>query len=179
MEIPLQKGLINMAFREITPEQLTANPFTLINRDWMLITAGDEQKHNTMTASWGGVGELWGNYVSTVYIRPQRYTLEFVEKNDCYSLCFFDEEYRSALNFCGTKSGRDFDKDKETGLTPVFGDIAPYYEQATLVFLCRKLYRQDMTAESFLQPENLKRWYPQMDLHRMFVGEIVKVLERK
>lgn len=167
-----------MAFREITPEELTANPFTLINRDWMLITAGDGQKHNTMTASWGGVGELWGKYVSTIYIRPQRYTLEFVEKNDFYSLCFFDEEYRGALNFCGTKSGRDFDKDKETGLTPVFDGIAPYYEQAKLVFLCRKLYRQDMTAESFLQPENLKKWYPEMDLHRMFIGEIVKVLER-
>ena len=168
-----------MAFKEVDIKSLNFNPFTKIGSEWMLITAGDESGCNTMTASWGGVGVLWGKNVATCYIRPQRYTLEFVEKNDCYSLCFFDEEYRSALNFCGTKSGRDFDKDKETGLTPVFGDIAPYYEQAKLVFLCKKLYRQDMTAESFLQPENLKRWYPQMDLHRMFIGEIVKVLERK
>ena len=168
-----------MTFKEVSPQTLNFNPFTRIGSDWMLITAGQPGDMNTMTASWGGAGVLWTKNVVTAYIRPQRYTLEFVEKNDCYSLCFFDEEYRSALNFCGTKSGRDFDKDKETGLTPVFGDIAPYYEQAKLVFLCRKLYRQDMTAESFLQPENLKRWYPQMDLHRMFVGEIVKVLERK
>ena len=168
-----------MAFKEVDIKSLNFNPFTKIGSEWMLITAGDESGCNTMTASWGGLGVLWGKNVATCYIRPQRYTLEFVEKNDCYSLCFFDEEYRSALNFCGTKSGRDFDKDKETGLTPVFGDIAPYYEQAKLVFLCKKLYRQDMTAESFLQPENLKRWYPQMDLHRMFIGEIVKVLERK
>ena len=71
-----------MAFREISVEQLKDNPFTLINKDWMLITAGDGEKHNTMTASWGGVGELWGKYVSTIYIRPQRYTLEFVEREE-------------------------------------------------------------------------------------------------
>ena len=77
-----------MSFHETTVEALTVNPFTLINKGWMLITAGTEQKHNTMTASWGSVGELWGKYVSTIYIRPQRYTLEFVEKQDFYSLCF-------------------------------------------------------------------------------------------
>ena len=86
-----------MAFREITVENLKDNPFTLINKDWMLITAGNAQSHNTMTASWGGVGELWGKYVSTIYIRPQRYTLEFVEREDYYSLCFFDPAYRETL----------------------------------------------------------------------------------
>ena len=144
----------------------------------MLITAGNKESHNTMTASWGGVGELWGRYVSTIYIRPQRYTLEFVEREDCYSLCFFDESYRPALNFCGSKSGRDYDKDKETGLTPCFDQAAPYYQQARLVFFCRKLYRQDMAEDSFLDKEVLAKNYPQNDLHRMFIGEIVKVLER-
>ena len=167
-----------MAFREISPEELKDNPFTLINKDWMLITAGNKESHNTMTASWGGVGELWGRYVSTIYIRPQRYTLEFVEREDYYSLCFFDESYRPALNFCGSKSGRDYDKDKETGLTPRFDQAAPYYQQARLVFLCRKLYRQDMAEDSFLDKEVLAKNYPQNDLHRMFIGEIVKVLER-
>ena len=108
-----------MAFREISVEQLKDNPFTLINKDWMLITAGDGEKHNTMTASWGGVGELWGKYVSTIYIRPQRYTLEFVEREEYYSLCFFGPEYRQALSLCGSKSGRDVDKDAATGLTPL------------------------------------------------------------
>ena len=167
-----------MAFREISVEQLKDNPFTLINKDWMLITAGDAEKHNTMTASWGGVGELWGRYVSTIYIRPQRYTLEFVEREDCYSLCFFDESYRPALNFCGSKSGRDYDKDKETGLTPCFDEAAPYYQQARLVFLCRKLYRQDMEESAFLDKGLLEKWYDN-DLHRMFIGEIIKVLEKE
>lgn len=167
-----------MAFREISVEQLEDNPFTLINKDWMLITAGDAEKHNTMTASWGGVGELWGKYVSTIYIRPQRYTLEFVEREEYYSLCFFGPEYRQALSLCGSKSGRDVDKDAATGLTPCFDQAAPYYEQARLVFLCRKLYRQDMEKSAFLDKGLLEKWYDN-DLHRIFIGEIVKVLEKE
>ena len=167
-----------MAFREISVEQLKDNPFTLINKDWMLITAGDAEKHNTMTASWGGVGELWGKYVSTIYIRPQRYTLEFVEREEYYSLCFFGPEYRQALSLCGSKSGRDVDKDAATGLTPCFDQAAPYYEQARLVFLCRKLYRQDMEESTFLDKGLLEKWYDN-DLHRIFIGEIVKVLEKE
>lgn len=145
----------------------------------MLITAGDEKRHNTMTASWGGVGILWNKPISTIYIRPQRYTLQYVEDSEYYSLCFFDEEYRPALNFCGTKSGRDYDKDKETGFTPLFDREAPYYEQARLVFICRKLYRQDLTVESFLDEQIFSKNYPAMDLHRMFIGEIVTVLEKE
>lgn len=170
--------MVSMAFREISVEELKDNPFTLINKDWMLITAGNQDKHNTMTASWGGVGELWGKYVSTIYIRPQRYTLEFVEREDFYSLCFFGPEYRKALSLCGSRSGRDVDKDKETGLTPCFDQAAPYYEQARLVFLCRKLYKQDMTEEAFLDKSLLDKWYDN-DLHRMFIGEIVKVLVKE
>ena len=167
-----------MAFREISVEELKDNPFTLINKDWMLITAGNREKHNTMTASWGGVGELWGRYVSTIYIRPQRYTLEFVEREDYYSLCFFGPDCRQALNLCGSKSGREVDKDAATGLTPCFDEMAPYYEQARLVFLCRKLYRQDLEEGCFLDKGLLEKWYDN-DLHRMFIGEIVKVLEKE
>ena len=167
-----------MAFREISVEELKDNPFTLINKDWMLITAGNREKHNTMTASWGGVGELWGRYVSTIYIRPQRYTLEFVEREDYYSLCFFGPDCRQALNLCGSKSGREIDKDAATGLTPCFDEAAPYYEQARLVFLCRKLYRQDLEEGCFLDKGLLEKWYDN-DLHCMFIGEIVKVLEKE
>lgn len=167
-----------MSFHETSVEKLSINPFTLINKGWMLITAGNEKVHNTMTASWGSLGELWGNYVSTVHIRPQRYTLEFVEKQDFYSVCFFDEEYRNALTVCGKVSGRDCDKDKEAGLTPVFDQAAPYYQEAKLVFICRKLYKQDMKEECFLDRRILDKHYPGGDLHRTFIGEIVKVLEK-
>ncbi len=167
-----------MAFREIKPEEVKDNLMKLVNRDWMLITAGTEAYHNTMTASWGGFGELWGKYVSTIYVRPQRYTFGFVEKNDYYSLCVFDESFRPALNLCGTKSGRDTDKEKATGLTPCFDEAAPYYAQARLVFICKKLYHQDLAAENFTDPDTLEKVYPQRDLHRMFIGEIVKILEK-
>lgn len=167
-----------MSFLEISPKDFNENPFTLIGDRWMLITAGTKAKHNTMTASWGGLGVLWGKPVSTMYIRPQRHTLGFVEGSPFYSLCFFDEKYREALTFCGRNSGRDHDKDKETGLTPLFDQTAPYYEQADLVLICRKLYHQDFTPEGFIDPQVDAQNYPKKDYHRMFVGEIVKVLKK-
>ena len=127
-------------FKTVEIKDLQFNPFTLIDKEWMLITAGNEQKCNTMTASWGGLGELWKHYVSFIFVRPQRYTLEFIEKEDYYSLCFFDESYRKALSFCGSHSGRDYDKCKETGLTPVFDEAAPYFAEAKIVLICR-IYR--------------------------------------
>ena len=168
-----------MAFREISVEELKDNPFTLINKDWMLITAGNREKHNTMTASWGGVGELWGRYVSTIYIRPQRYTLEFVEREDYYSLCFFGPDCRQALNLCGSKSGREIDKAEETGLIPVFDQAAPYFEQASLVLVCKKLYAQPMDPAGFVDKALDSRWYPDKDYHKMFVGEVIKVLVKE
>ena len=104
-------------FSRIDPKELNQNVFSMIGEQWMLVTAGTAERCNTMTASWGGLGVLWGKPVATVYIRPQRYTLEFVEREDCFTLSFFGEEYRKALALCGSKSGRDVDKVKECGFT--------------------------------------------------------------
>ena len=104
-----------MSFREGKIEELQFNPFTKIGKEWLLITAGDEKKHNTMTASWGGVGVLWGKNVVTTYIRPQRYTKEFVDAQDVFTITFFGENCREALALCGKVSGRDGDKIKEAG----------------------------------------------------------------
>lgn len=166
-----------MDFKKIDIETMNFNPFTLINKEWMLITAGSaEGGHNTMTASWGGLGELWGKYAATIYIRPQRYTLGFVDESEYFSLCFFDEEYRNALNFCGTKSGRDYDKDAECGLTVCFDNKAPYYKEAKLVFICRKMYRDVMREEGFIDESIIGKAYPGGDFHNVFVGEICEVL---
>lgn len=162
--------------REIDISELSFNPFTKINKEWMLITAGNAEKCNTMTASWGGLGELWNKYVSFIFIRPQRYTLEFLEKEDYYSLCFFDENSRGALNYCGCHSGRDGDKIKACGLTAVTTDKAPYFAEAKLVFLCRKMHGQKIDPAGFIDPAVDKDCYPKKDYHKMFVGEIVKVL---
>ena len=168
-----------MALKEVKIEDLTFNPFTKIGKEWMLITAGNEEKHNTMTASWGGVGIMWGMNVATAYIRPQRYTKEFVDAEDMYTLSFFKEEYRKALNLCGTKSGRDCDKDKEAGLTPYYVEGTTTYEEADLGFVCRKLYAQPMKPEFFTVDGPDEKWYPQKDYHTMYLGEIVKVLVRE
>lgn len=166
-------------FKKITTEELTANPFKLIGKDWMLITAGDKEKFNTMTASWGGVGIMWGKPVATAYIRPQRYTFEFIENGDYYTQSFFDEEYRDALKFCGSKSGRDYDKVKETGLTPVVDDEtgAVYFKEAKLVFICKKMYAQFLNEESALT-EDVTKWY-NGDYHKMYMSEIVSVLVKE
>lgn len=139
-----------MAFREIKIEELQFNPFTKIGKEWLLITAGDEKKHNTMTASWGGVGVLWGKNVVTTYIRPQRYTKEFVDAQDVFTITFFGENCREALALCGKVSGRDGDKIKEAGLTPYFVDGTTAFEEAEMIFVCRKLYADEIKPEKFI-----------------------------
>ena len=100
---------------KIKPEDLSINPFTLIGKEWMLISAGTEQKYNMMTASWGALGVFWGKNVASVYIRPQRYTLEFVNEQEYYALNFFEDSYKKALAYCGAHSGRDVDKARRAG----------------------------------------------------------------
>lgn len=158
------------------PKELMLNPFTKIGREWMLITAGDETAHNTMTASWGGLGVIWNKNVATCYVRPRRYTFGFMENGDRYSLCFFDESHREALNLCGRTSGRDTDKDKAAGLTCAFYQGVPYYEEASMVLICRKLYSQFLSKEGFEDPALYSKNYPIDDLHKMYIGEITDVL---
>ena len=170
---------MNPIWQEYTAADLTFNPFTLIGSEWMLVTAGDEAGHNTMTASWGGFGVLWKKDVSFIFVRPQRYTLQFMEQQDSYSLCFFDKPYKSALAYCGAHSGKDVDKDKETGLTPLFDQAAPYYAEARLVIFCKKMACQDLSPDSFITPTIDGEIYPNKDYHKMFIGSIEKVLIRK
>lgn len=164
-------------WKELTPKEWQENPFSLIGDQWMLITAGNQTACNTMTASWGGVGILWNKPVSFCFIRPQRYTLEFVEREEYYSLSFFGPEHRNALNFCGAHSGREGNKFLQTGLTPAY-DLAPYPQEARLVLFCKKLYKQDMEPDCFLDPSLREKNYPGNDYHRTFIGEIVKILQR-
>lgn len=166
-------------FERIDPKSLDQNVFSLIGDQWMLLTAGTGEKCNTMTASWGGLGVLWGKPVATVYIRPQRYTLEFVEREEKFTLAFFGEEYRKALALCGSKSGRDIDKVKECGFTVETADGAPYFAEADLVLVCKKAYWQDMDPTHFLDGEIDGKWYPEKDYHRIFIGEIETVLKKK
>lgn len=163
-------------FTEIRPADIQDNPFDLIGNQWMLISAGQPEAMNTMTASWGGVGILWNKPVATCYIRPTRHTYAFTEREDTFSLAFLDEAYRPALRLCGTMSGREGDKFAAAGLTPRTDEAAPYPDEARLVLICRKLYQQDMDPAGFADP-SLEGHYHN-DYHRIYVGEIVKVLRR-
>ena len=164
-------------FTEISPELIAGSPFDLIGRSWMLITAGTEGHCNMMTASWGGLGVLWNRSIATVYVRPQRYTRMFIEDNNYFTLSFFPENFKSALNLCGSKSGRDMDKAKAAGLTLRFTDTYPYYDEASLVLVCRKLYAQDFDPSCFIEKAIDKANYAAHDYHRQYIGEIVKVLQ--
>ncbi len=168
-----------MGFGEVNAEELQFNPFTKIGKEWLLVTAGDEKKHNTMTASWGAMGIMWGKNVATVYIRPQRYTKEFIDNGEMFTLSFYGEEHRKALNICGSKSGRDCDKEKEAGLTPYYTDGTTAFEEADMIFVCRKLYSQPMGPEYFTADWIDEKWYPAKDYHVMYMAEIVKVLVKE
>ena len=167
-------------FQSIEPKALDFNVFSAIGDQWMLITAGTAEKCNTMTASCGGLWVIWGAPAATCYIRPQRYTKEFIDREECFTLSFFDKEYRPALSLCGAKSGRDIDKVKECGFTVRTAACgAPYFEEARLVLVCKKAYWQDMDPTHFLDWEIDGKWYPEKDYHRIFIGEIETVLKKK
>ncbi len=166
-------------FSTLTPFQISDNVFKLLDKDWMLVTAGKPGDFNTMTASWGGFGVLWNKPIAFIFIRPQRYTYQFSEKYDEVTLSFFTEEYRKALNLCGNLSGKYSDKIKKAGLTCIptdNGGVA--FNEARLVVDCSKLYYSDIDPTHFSHPE-IDRHYPLKDYHRMYIGEIIHCYAKK
>jgi flavin reductase (DIM6/NTAB) family NADH-FMN oxidoreductase RutF len=163
-------------FKHIEPEEIKDNPFKLVGTDWMLITAGPPQSYNMMTGGWGGFGVLWRKNVCWCVIRPQRYTYQFIERSDVFTLSFFGDAYKRALELCGSRSGRDTDKAELAGLTPIPGELSgtTCFAEARMVIECRKMYFQDVDPAHFLDP-SIDENYPQHDYHRMYFGEIVNV----
>lgn len=160
--------------KKIDIKALKENAVSLFDDKWTLITAGNKESYNTMTASWGAMGELWNKDVCFIFIRPQRYTYEFTEREEYFTLSFFGEEYRKALAFCGRNSGRDCDKAKETGLTPKEIGSSMTFEESEIVLLCKKLYYQDISPDGLVEKAVDATCYPDKDYHRMYVGEIVE-----
>lgn len=165
--------------KEISIKELKESAVSMFDDRWALITAGNKEGWNTMTASWGALGELWNKDVCFCFIRPQRYTYEFTEREELFTLSFFGEEYKKALTFCGRNSGRDVDKAKETGLTPAEVGGSMSFEEAEIVLVCKKLAFQDITPDGFIDPSIDKSCYPAKDYHRMYIGEIVSCLVRE
>ena len=162
-----------MSFKEINIKDLNENFVKLVADEWMLVAAGNKDDYNMMTASWGGFGEMWGKNVAVTVIRPSRYTKEFIDNNEYFSLTFYGDN-KDIHSVCGKKSGSEVDKSKETGLIPCFDEKSVYFEQARIVVICKKIYCQKIEPECFIDKDNLK-WYNE-DFHYTYVGEVEKVL---
>ena len=173
-----------MSLRDIPVSSLCLNPMEMIAKDWWLVTAGNEDRgYNTMTASWGHLGSLWrgeghpgGRPTAVIFVRPQRYTKEFLDREAHFTLSVLPESYRKALGYLGTHSGREGDKVKTAGLTPVFDGESTWFAEARLVLVCKKLYQAPLVERGFIDPALVEENYPQRDFHEVYIGEIVRAL---
>lgn len=166
-------------FKEIETCDFSIDPFDL-KSDWMLVTAAKKDgKVNTMTASWGGWGIMWNKKVAFVVIRPQRYTREFIENSESFSLSFFDKSYLKTLSYLGTVSGRDEDKIAKSGLRVTFEGNIPFFEEAKLAIIVKKLFVQKLDKESFIDKQIIQDWYPNEDFHYLYIAEIQKVYKQE
>jgi len=161
-------------FNTIAPGEINGNIFRMIGEQWMLIGAGTIEKHNMMTASWGAAGILWSKPVAVIFVRPSRFTYQFLENGELFSLSFLDESRRDTLNFCGSRSGRDVNKTQECGLTPLALDSGSVgFAEAELIIECRKIYFNDLVPGNFLDP-SIEKNYNGQDYHRMYIAEILR-----
>ena len=163
----------------INPNQMNQNVFDLIGNGWPLLCAEHGGKINTMTVSWGQMGVLWNKNVATVYVRPQRFTFPIIDNGDNYSLCLMGQEYKDSLAYCGKVSGRDQDKIAHCGFTVAHHEGIAYFKEADTVILCKKLHGSWLTKDGFVDGQIPEQCYSEGDFHKMFVGEIMGVLEKE
>ncbi len=164
--------------KEISHDHFNENSFNMIGKDWLLITAEKDGRVNTMTASWGGLGIMWNKKVAYIFIRPQRYTKEFVDSADRLSISVLPNSYRRELGYLGRVSGRDEDKISNANLTVKQYEDVPYFDEARLTLICKKLYAQALKEECFIDKGIIDEWYPERDYHIMYVVEVEKILEK-
>lgn len=165
--------------KKIEIQDFNENVFKLIGDDWLLINTYNEEKVNSMTASWGGMGVLWNKEVAYIFIRPQRYTQELLPNNEYFSLSVMGEEYRDVLNYLGSVSGRDENKLEKANLAVTKDENgAPIIEEARLNIMVRKLFCQQMTEDAFADKDLVDINYPNKDFHFVYVLEILKIIEK-
>lgn len=168
-----------MSMREIRPTEIRENPIALFDEKWALVTAGVPGDVNTMTISWGSLGELWNRPVVTVYVSDSRYTHVFMEKNDHFTVAFFPEDRRGALQYLGSHSGRDGDKIAASGLTLEWLESGlPSFEEADMIIEARKIYGAPFSAEGFGDVPAALYATGRMGVHSVYVGEIEHVWVR-
>lgn len=168
-------------YKEVKIENVKENPFEFYHKNWALITAGDEKKCNSMTISWGGCGTYMSLPITNIYIRQERYTKEFFDKFDYYTVCLFPEQYREQLSYMGNKSGRDGDKYAVTGLKPIKLDQTMAIEEARLIYVCKKIFAGPIDPKGIIECENKTKYFNKdnpLDYHTMYMGVVEKIYER-
>ena len=171
-----------MSFKQISPEELNQNPFVAIGSEWMLIAAEKGGKTNAMTASWGGVGIMWGKPSAFVFIRQTRYTKEFVDAGDHFTLNFFGGNFKKELGYFGRVSGRDEDKIAKTGMNVSTVENVPFFDDATTVLVCRKMFTQKLDEAGFIDRKVLEQNYEigsSDSMHSIYIAEIEKILVKE
>lgn len=172
------------SFQPYPIEQLEINPFNSIGKEWLLITAGDKdrdnlEKVNTMTASWGGLGVLWGENVVFIFVRESRYTKEFIDSSETFSITFLDiTKHKMTLKYLGSVSGKDEDKIKNARLNVNYHENTPFIDEGYLSIICKKMAKVPITKDTFINPAIDVNWYKDNDYHTMYVGSISEILAR-
>lgn len=164
-----------MIYKTIDPKNIKDNLIKCFADEWALITAGNKDSYNMMTASWGFTGEMWGTDSVAVAVRPQRYTMKFIEESDYFTVSFYGDR-KDIHKVCGSKSGRDVDKTKQTGLTPVLSERYVYFKEARMVLVVKKQFVQRIDPTCFTDKTVIDKWYPEKDFHNLIIGKIEKVL---
>ena len=167
-----------MGFVEVNLDEFELKPFEFWGKNWALVTAGTKDNVNTMTVGWGSVGVLWQKKVVSIYIRPQRYTKEFVDKNDKFSITSFGEERRNELAYLGKVSGKQEDKISKAGLTVAYDDGVPYISEGNIILICKKLYETEINPVLFTD-KSIDNFYPEKDYHTQYIAEVEKILIRE
>ncbi len=168
-------------FQPFSIEDVEFNPFTKIGKEWALVSAGSKAKSNCMTVSWGGLGVMWRKNCVFIFIRDSRYTKQFLDAGDLFSVSFFDESYRDVLNYCGSHTGEGINKFEEAGLTAAYRHSIPYPDEANFVLLCKKLAAIPMDESTFTEKGLKEKFYSgdeEGNIHTMYVGEIIESMAR-
>ncbi len=171
-----------MTLKQIDANKIDGNFIKMIGQDWMLITSGTPESFNMMTASWGFAGFMWGLPATSVFVRPSRYTKEFIDRTHSYTLSFFPDKYKKILTELGTKSGTEMNKMTDSGLTPIqlpTGDMT--FQEATLTIVCHVMYKLPLEEQGFVDNSIMPKWYPKgpTDLHTQYIGQIVAAYVQK
>lgn len=159
-------------------ESFNFKPFYTLDKEWALLSVGNKEKFNMMTVSWGGFGTIWGKPVVSVYVRKSRYTYEFIEENDYFTLSFYDEKYKKDLGILGSKSGRGINKKDLVSLNEEEVGNSISFKEANLTLVCKKIYYDDLKQEN-MKPEIQEQFYKKDEIHRMYIGEVIDIIDRR